>query len=158
VVEKIPHPTIKEDAPLRALVFDAVFDEHRGVVIFAKLFDGSVRKQDKIEFIQNRTKIDVSEVGFFSPFLVAKEELTAGEIGYIVTGIKDIRKTRVGDTITIQNTKGQMQNLSVVPLPGYAMPKPMVFFGVYPQSSNEYVHLREGNFKTFFKRRINDGC
>jgi GTP-binding protein LepA len=153
VVEKIPPPEIRENAPLRALVFDAVFDEHRGVVIFAKLFDGSVKKQDKIEFIQNRTKIDVSEVGFFSPFLVAKEELTAGEIGYIVTGIKDIRKTRVGDTITVQNTKGQFQNSEVVPLPGYAMPKPMVFFGVYPKSSNEYVHLREA----ISKLSLNDG-
>jgi GTP-binding protein LepA len=153
VIEKIPPPTVHEDAPLRGLVFDAVFDEHRGVVIFTKLFDGSVKKQDKIEFIQNRTKIDVSEVGFFSPFLVAKDELTAGEIGYIVTGIKDIRKTRVGDTITIQNTKGQTQNSNVVPLPGYAMPKPMVFFGVYPKSSNEYVHLREA----ISKLSLNDG-
>lgn len=153
VVEKIPPPTINENAPLKALVFDAVFDEHRGVVIFTKLFDGSVKKQDKIEFIQSRTKIDVSEVGFFSPFLVAKEELLAGEIGYIVTGIKDIRKTGVGDTITIQNLKGQMQNTEVVPLPGYAMPKPMVFFGVYPKTSNEYVHLREA----ISKLSLNDG-
>jgi GTP-binding protein LepA len=153
VVEKIPPPTIHENAPLRALVFDAVFDEHRGVVIFVKLFDGSVKKQDKIEFIQNKTKIDVSEVGFFSPFLIAKEELTAGEIGYIVTGIKDIRKTRVGDTITVQNLKGNVQNTNVLPLPGYAMPKPMVFFGVYPKSSNEYVHLREA----ISKLSLNDG-
>lgn len=158
VIEKIPAPTINENAPLRALVFDAVFDEHRGVVIFTKLFDGSVKKQDKIEFIQNKTKIDVSEVGFFSPFLVAKEELTAGEIGYIVTGIKDIRKTRVGDTITIQNLKGihstsSGQNSEVQPLPGYEMPKPMVFFGVYPKTSNEYVHLREA----ISKLSLNDG-
>lgn len=153
VIEKIPPPTINENAPLRALVFDAVFDEHRGVVIFTKLFDGRVKKQDKIEFIQSRTKIDVSEVGFFSPFLVAKQELLAGEIGYIVTGIKDIRKTRVGDTITIQNLKGQMQNSEVIPLPGYAMPKPMVFFGVYPKTSNEYVHLREA----ISKLSLNDG-
>ncbi len=158
VIEKIPAPTINENAPLRALVFDAVFDEHRGVVIFTKLFDGSVKKQDKIEFIQNKTKIDVSEVGFFSPFLVAKEELTAGEIGYIVTGIKDIRKTRVGDTITIQNSKGihstsSGQNSEVQPLPGYEMPKPMVFFGVYPKTSNEYVHLREA----ISKLSLNDG-
>ena len=102
---------------LRGLVFDAVFDEHRGVVIFTKLFDGSVKKQDKIEFIQNKTKIDVSEVGFFSPFLVAKEKLAAGEIGYIVTGIKDIRKTRVGDTITTQNLKGKIQKSNVQPCP-----------------------------------------
>jgi GTP-binding protein LepA len=128
VVKKIPAPKVVENAPLRGLVFDAVFDEHRGVVIFTKLFDGSAKKQDKLEFIQNKTKVDVSEVGFFSPFLVAKEELSAGEIGYIVTGLKDIRKTRVGDTITIQNIKGSVQNTTVQPLPGYQMPKPMVFF------------------------------
>jgi GTP-binding protein LepA len=153
VVKKIPAPKVSENAPLRGLVFDAVFDEHRGVVIFTKLFDGSVKKQDKLEFIQNKTKVDVSEVGFFSPFLVAKEELTAGEIGYIVTGLKDIRRTRVGDTITIQNLKGKMQNSNVQPLPGYATPKPMVFFGVYPQTSNEYVHLREA----LNKLSLNDG-
>src|ERR1035437_9104449 len=148
VVKKIPAPTVSENAPLRGLVFDAVFDEHRGVVIFTKLFDGSVKKGDKLEFIQNKTKVDVSEVGFFSPFLVAKEELTAGEIGYIVTGLKDIRKTRVGDTIT---TQGLLQQ--VEPLPGYEMPKPIVFFGVYPQTSNDYVHLREA----LNKLSLNDG-
>jgi GTP-binding protein LepA len=146
VVRKIPAPKVNENAPLRGLVFDAAFDEHRGVVIFTKLFDGSVRKQDKLEFIQNKTKVDVSEVGFFSPFLAAKEELSAGEIGYIVTGLKDIRKTRVGDTITTQNSSAQ-------PLPGYATPKPMVFFGVYPQTSSEYVHLREA----LNKLSLNDG-
>jgi GTP-binding protein LepA len=153
VVNRIPAPVVNEDAPLRGLVFDAAFDEHRGVVIFTKLFDGSVKKQDKIEFIQNKTKIDVSEVGFFSPFLVAKDKLTAGEIGYIVTGIKDIRQTRVGDTITVQNVKGNIQNTNVIPLPGYAMPKPMVFFGVYPKSSNEYIPLREA----ISKLSLNDG-
>jgi GTP-binding protein LepA len=153
VVKKIPSPTVNENAPLRGLVFDAVFDEHRGVVIFTKLFDGNVKKQDKLEFIQNKTKVDVSEVGFFSPFLVAKEELMAGEIGYIVTGLKDIRKTRVGDTITTENIKGGVQNSNVQPLPGYAMPKSMVFFGVYPQTSGEYVHLREA----LNKLSLNDG-
>jgi GTP-binding protein LepA len=151
VVEKLPAPKVDRNATLQGLVFDAAFDEHRGVIIFTKLFAGSVKKSDKIEFIQNKTKIDVSEVGFFSPFLVAKEELNAGEIGYIVTGIKDIRKTRVGDTITISNSQFSISN--VVPLPGYELPKPMVFFGVYPKSSNEYVHLREA----ITKLSLNDG-
>ena len=146
VVEKIPAPTGNVDTPLRGLVFDAAFDEHRGVVIFVRLFDGKVKKQDKLQFIQTKTKVDVSEVGFFSPFLTAKEQLAAGEIGYIVTGLKDIRQTRVGDTITLQN-------ITVEPLPGYALPKPMVFFGVYPQSSNDYIHLREA----LTKLSLNDG-
>jgi GTP-binding protein LepA len=158
VVKKIPAPKVTENAPLRGLVFDAVFDQHRGVVIFTKLFDGSVKKGDKLEFIQNKTKVDVSEVGFFSPFLVAKEELLAGEIGYIVTGLKDIRKTRVGDTVTNQKSKiihstSSGQKSDVQPLPGYQIPKPMVFFGVYPQTSNEYVHLRE----SLTKLSLNDG-
>ena len=152
VIKIIPHPKVNEEAPLKALVFDAAFDEHRGVIIFTKVFDGSTKKQDKIEFIQNKTKIDVSEVGFFSPFLVSKEELTAGEIGYIVTGIKDIRLTRVGDTITTISTKNN-QSL-VVPLPGYSLPKPMVFFGVYPKAASEYVHLREA----LNKLALNDGA
>jgi len=158
VIKEIPAPKVDVNASLRGLVFDAVFDQHRGVVIFTKLFDGSVKKQDKLEFIQNKTKVDVSEVGFFSPFLVPKEELMAGEIGYIVTGLKDIRKTRVGDTITAQNLKGihstsSGQNSNVQPLPGYKIPKPMVFFGVYPQTSNEYIHLREA----LNKLSLNDG-
>ena len=151
VVRKIPAPEFNVDSPLRGLVFDAVFDQRVAVrrLLFALgdgLFDGSVKKQDKLEFIQNKTKVDVTEVGFFSPFLVAQEELSAGEIGYIVTGLKDIRKTRVGDTITTQGLKVQ-------PLPGYQMPKPMVFFGVYPQTSNEYIHLREA----LNKLSLNDG-
>ena len=152
VVTNLPFPKVDESNPLRALVFDAVFDEHRGVIIFTKLMDGSVKKGDKIEFIQSKTKVDVSEVGFFSPFLVANEGLTAGEIGYIVTGVKDIRQTRVGDTITqIANLKSQSSN--VLPLPGYATPKPMVFFGVYPKNSSEYVNLREA----LNKLSLNDG-
>ena len=152
VIKKIPHPNVDEDAPLKGLVFDAALDEHRGVIIFTKIFNGKVKKQDKIEFIQNKTKVDVSEVGFFSPFLIAKEELNPGEIGYIVTGIKDIRLTRVGDTITIMSSKNN--ETTVIPLPGYEMPKPMVFFGVYPKTSNEYVHLREA----LNKLALNDGA
>ena len=151
VIEKIPSPPKSESKVLRALVFDAVFDEHRGVIIFVKLVDGSIKRHEKIEFIQSKTKVDVTEVGFFSPFLKAKEELFAGEIGYIVTGIKDIRKTRVGDTVTILSSK--TQSVDVKPLAGYKMPKPMVFFGVYPKSTDEYVHLREA----INKLSLNDG-
>jgi GTP-binding protein LepA len=147
VIEKIPAPQTDENNQLKGLIFDAVFDEHRGVVIFTKIFDGSVKKQDKLELIQSKIKVDVSEVGFFSPFLTPKDELSAGEIGYIVTGLKDIRQARVGDTITTQNS-------SVQSLPGYKLPKPMVFFGVYPQTSNEYIRLREA----LTKLSLNDGA
>ncbi|MBI3984375.1 MAG: elongation factor 4 [Candidatus Levybacteria bacterium] len=146
VVEKIPPPKVSENDPFRALVFDAIFDEHRGVIIFIKVVGGRVKKHDQIEFIQSKTKVLVSEVGFFSPSLIGKEELSEGEIGYVVTGIKDIRLTRVGDTLRFLGS-------NVSPLTGYDMPKPMVFFGVYPKSSNEYVHLREA----LNKLALNDG-
>lgn len=141
LVEKLPSPKGLSDSPLRALVFDAEYDEHRGVVAFIKVVDGKIKKRDKIEFLQNKVKVDASEVGFFSPFLSPKEDLTTGEIGYIVTGIKDIRQSRVGDTITILNS--QSSTFNIKPLPGYETPKPMVFFGVYPKSTNELVRLKE---------------
>lgn len=141
LVEKLPSPKGLSDSPLRALVFDAEYDEHRGVIAFIKVVDGKIKKRDKIEFLQNKVKVDASEVGFFSPFLSPKEDLTTGEIGYIVTGIKDIRQSRVGDTITILNS--QSSTFNIKPLPGYETPKPMVFFGVYPKSTNELVRLKE---------------
>jgi len=141
LIEKLPSPKGLMDSPLRALVFDAEYDEHRGVVAFIKVVDGKIKKRDKIEFLQNKVKVDASEVGFFSPFLSPKEDLTTGEIGYIVTGIKDIRQSRVGDTITILNS--QSSTFNIKPLPGYETPKPMVFFGVYPKSTNELVRLKE---------------
>ncbi len=142
IVEKLPPPKGSMDLPLRALVFDAEYDEHRGVVAFIKVVDGKIKKRDKLEFLQNKVKVDASEVGFFSPFLSPKEDLTTGEIGYIVTGIKDIRQSRVGDTITqISSLKSQISNIQA--LPGYETPKPMVFFGVYPKSTNELVRLKE---------------
>lgn len=142
IVEKLPAPKGLLDAPLRALVFDAEYDEHRGVVAFVRIVDGKINKGESIEFMQNKVKLIASEVGSFSPFLLPKESLTTGEIGYIVTGIKDIRKVRVGDTITqISNFKSQIS--SIQPLPGYETPKPMVFFGVYPKSTNDLVHLKE---------------
>jgi len=143
LVEKLPSPKGLVDSPLRALVFDAEYDEHRGVVAFIKVVDGKIKKRDKIEFLQNKVKVDASEVGFFSPFLSPKEDLTTGEIGYIVTGIKDIRQSRVGDTLTVQKSKVKSQNLDIQALSGYETPKPMVFFGVYPKSTNELVRLKE---------------
>ena len=143
IVEKLPSPKGNPDSPLRALIFDAEYDEHRGVVAFIRVVDGKLERHEKIEFLQSGVKVDASEVGFFSPFLSPKQTLETGEIGYIITGIKDIRQSRVGDTITeISNFKSQTSNIQ--PLPGYETPKPMVFFGVYPKSTNELVRLKEG--------------
>lgn len=137
IVEKIPSPKGLSTLPLRALVFDAFYDQHRGVIAFVRVVDGKVKKSDKIKFFQGDIKTEVSEVGFFSPFLAPSEELTTGEIGYIVTGIKDIRQCKIGDTIV------NSESLNVEPLSGYKQPKSMVFFGVYPKNTDELPHLKE---------------
>ncbi len=141
VIHRIPPPVGDPQAPLRTLVFDAAFDEHRGVVAYVRIIDGSVKVQDDIEFFQNSVRAHITETGHFSPDLVKQELLTTGEIGYIITGIKDIRKVRVGDTITIPNIKSQHPDFQ--PLPGYQIPKPMVFFGIYPKDTGEFSHLRD---------------
>lgn len=136
IIEKFPSPNGNEAAPLRALIFDAVYDEYRGVIAYVRIMDGKVKKGDQIQFYQNDVKTDVTEVGMFSPFLKETDSLETGEIGYIVGGIKDIRQCRVGDTIIMQGTHVQ-------PLPGYTTPQPMVFFGVYPKDASDFAHLRD---------------
>lgn len=136
IIEKIPSPGGNQNSGFRALVFDAVYDEYRGVVAFIRVVDGKVKNQDKISFFQSNSKTIATEVGYFSPFLKKSDVLETGEIGYLVTGIKDIRKTNVGDTIVIE--------AGTEPLSGYQNPKPMVFFGVYPKNTNDFIHLKEG--------------
>jgi GTP-binding protein LepA len=149
IVAKVPPPRGNPDAPLRALIFDAVYDEFRGVVAYCRVIDGSVKKSDKIQFFQSGVKTEVTEVGMFSPFLKETESLNTGEIGYILGGIKNIRECRVGDTITNgkwQRTNGKVvtENGSIVePLPGYKTPQPMVFFGMYPKDASDFAHLRD---------------
>ncbi len=136
VVEKVPPPAGDTEAPLRALIFDAVYDEYRGVIAYVRVMDGKVKKGDKIQFFQNGAQTDVTEVGMFTPFLKETETLETGEIGYIVGGIKDIRECRVGDTIVPQGSH-------VEPLPGYTTPLPMVFFGMYPTNAADFANLRD---------------
>src|SRR5581483_3449161 len=133
IVLKIPPPSSLESS-FRALIFDAVYDDHRGVISFVRVFDGEVKKHDRIEFFRSDAKSIVSDVGIFSPDLISKQNLSAGEIGYVVTGIKDIRKARVGDTIKLQNSNSKE-------LPGYKTPIPMVFFGVYPKNTSDFGKL-----------------
>lgn len=135
IVQKIPAPqsSISDN---RSLIFDAVYDDHRGVVAFVRVFDGEIKKGDKVHFLQSKVSSTVSDVGYFSPSLVSSVKLSTGEIGYIVTGVKDIRSARVGDTISNSSNSS--------PLPGYKTPQPMVFFGVYPKEQNHLVKLREG--------------
>ena len=136
IVEKIPPPKGNEDAPLRALIFDAVYDEYRGVIAYVRIIDGKLKKGDTVQFYQNKLKTQVVEAGIFTPFLKEAESLETGEIGYLAGGIKDIRESRVGDTIIAEGS-------SVEPLPGYVTPKPMVFFGMYPKTSDDYPELKE---------------
>lgn len=136
LVEKIPPPQGNPDKPLRALIFDAVYDEYRGVVSYVRVIDGKLRKNDQVEFFQSKVKTNVNDTGFFSPFLSPLDEMGTGEIGYVITGIKNIREARVGDTIM---HVGEL----VEPLSGYTTPKPMVFFGMYPKSADDFRHLRD---------------
>ncbi len=136
IIERIPPPKGSSTKPLRALIFDAVYDEYRGVIAYTKVIDGEMTVGQKIEFFQNHVKTEVTDVGYFTPFLKSSESLTAGEIGYITTGIKDIRESRVGDTI-------MEQNKIVSQLSGYTTPQSMVFFGVFPKSPDDFVRLRE---------------
>ncbi len=139
IIEKIPPPRGNVDAPLRALIFDAVYDEYRGVIAYVRIVDGQVKKGEQIIFYQNGLKTNLVEAGIFTPFLKNTESLATGEIGYLAGGIKDIRQCRVGDTIT----SAEMQSAGFMPLPGYKTPLPMVFFGMYPKSSDEYLELKE---------------
>lgn len=142
VIDAIPSPKGSAEQNLRALIFDAVYDEHRGVVAFVRLVDGSITTNEPIGLMQTNIKTNAIDVGYFTPSLVSSNNLSAGEIGYVVTGVKDIRLVRVGDTI-ISSRFTVHGSQSVQPLPGYKTPKPMVFFGVYPRSTDELVPLRQ---------------
>lgn len=137
VIEKIPAPRGFPDKIFRALIFDAVYDEHRGVVAFVRVLDGSLKTNTPVQMFQTGTKTNAIDVGYFTPSLVSSSNINTGEIGYIVTGIKDIRLSRVGDTIFAQTKE------TIEPFPGYNTPQPMVFFGVYPKSTDELVALKE---------------
>lgn len=136
IIEKIPSPQGSEENSFRALIFDAVFDEHRGVILYIKVFDGLLDKHQKIKLYQNEAESIVNDLGYFSPSLVSQKSLGLGEIGYIVTGIKDIRQARVGDTVFIKDKE-------ITSLPGYLSPKPMIFFGIYPKNSADLIKLRQ---------------
>jgi len=137
IIDRIPPPQGSDSSPLRALIFDALYDEHRGVIVYVRIVDGKLPKSGKITFLQSKKTTNAGEIGCFTPLMTPRSELIAGEIGYIVTGIKDIHETQVGDTICLESA-------GVIALPGYKKPQPMVFFGVYPKTTDELVNLKEG--------------
>lgn len=146
IVEQIPPPSGDENAPLRALIFDSYYDNYKGVIAFVRIKEGTVKPGDKIKMMATGKEYEVTDVGFFRPVLVSADELKAGDVGYIAAGIKNVRDTRVGDTITNADRPASE------PLPGYRKINPMVFSGVYPADGAEYEDLRDA----LEKLQIND--
>ena len=137
IVQKVPAPSGKIEAPLKALIFDSAYDSFRGVVLNIRVMDGTVKAGDKIKLMSNGKVFEVAEVGVFSPHAVKRDFLMAGDVGYLTASIKTIQDTRVGDTVTSAN------NSTAEPLPGYRKLNPMVFAGLYPVDSSDYNDLRE---------------
>lgn len=148
VVHYVPAPTGELDAPLKALIFDSVYDSYRGVVLNVRVMDGVVRPGDKIQMMSNGKTFDVTEVGVFSPKAIAREYLMVGDVGYITASIKTVQDTRVGDTVTLANNPAQEA------LPGYRKMNPMVYCGLYPIDTSRYNDLREA----LEKLQLNDAA
>jgi GTP-binding protein LepA len=146
VVERVPPPAGNERDPFQALIFDSHFDTYRGVVINVRVFSGTVGNEDRIILMSSDARYRVEEVGIFRPELTRRDRLNPGEVGYIIAGIKDISKTRVGDTITLES------NPASEPLSGYKEVKPMVYASVYPVASDEYEELS----RAMEKLKLND--
>ena len=137
IVKKIPFPEGDDKAPLKALIFDSSYDKYRGVIIYVRIFEGNVKKGTNIRLFSGGEDFEVDEVGIFSPKMILCEDLSAGDVGYIIAGIKDIRAVRVGDTIT------EKENPCKTPLPGYQKAHPVVFAGIYPVNSDDYEYMRD---------------
>jgi GTP-binding protein LepA len=149
IVQKIPAPDGDPDEPLKALIFDSLYDSYRGVIVFCRLMDGRMRRGTKVRMMATGAEFEVVEVGYFSPGrFIPCEELSAGEVGYMTASIKEIRDTRVGDTIT-----EAMRPCSEA-LPGYKEPQPMVYCGFYPADSAKYPDLRDA----LEKLQLNDAA
>ncbi|MGZ4398380.1 MAG: translation elongation factor 4 [Gaiellaceae bacterium] len=148
IVERIPAPEGDSSAPARALVFDSSYDQYRGVVAFVRVVDGSFRRREGLRAMALGTAFEAEELGFFSPHMTPVESLSAGEVGYVVTGLKEVASLRVGDTLT-SDVRPASQ-----PLPGYKDVKPMVFAGLFPTDSDDYPELRDA----LEKLRLNDAA
>lgn len=146
VIKKVPPPADKIEQPLKALIFDSWFDAYQGVIVLVRLFEGRIKKGSNIKFMATGKTFDVLEVGVFIPTRKSVEKLEAGEVGYIIAGIRNVVDTRVGDTIT--DTKKPASE----PCPGYKEIKPMVFCGIYPVETNQYEILKDA----LDKLKLND--
>jgi GTP-binding protein LepA len=137
LVAQVPPPEGDLDAPARALIFDSEFDQYRGVIAYVRVVDGTLRKDAPIVAMQAGTHADIDEIGFFGPEMTPVDALHAGEVGYVITGIKDVSQLRVGDTLTTRASAASE------PLPGYREIKPMVFCGLFPVETNQFPDLRD---------------
>jgi GTP-binding protein LepA len=148
VVDHVSPPEGDPQAPPRALIFDSSYDQYRGVVAFVRMVDGSFHTRDKVRAMAQGTRFEVEELGFFSPGRRPAKHLSAGEVGYVITGLKDVSQLRVGDTVTLA------QHGAAAPLPGYKDVKPMVFAGLFPTDSDQYPELRDA----LEKLKLNDAA
>jgi GTP-binding protein LepA len=146
VVGQVPPPAGDLEAPARALIFDSVYDTYRGVITYVRVVDGRLSRRERTLMVSTKAVHETLEIGVISPDPVPSEGLAAGEVGYLITGVKDVRQARVGDTLTNASDPAKE------PLPGYADPKPMVFSGLYPVDGDDYPELRDA----LDKLRLND--
>jgi GTP-binding protein LepA len=146
IVERIPGPSGRVEAPPRALVFDSIYDQYRGVVAFVRVVDGSFAPRERLRTMATGTAFEVEELGVFAPERQPSNELAAGEVGYVITGLKDVSRLHVGDTLTA------VAEPAAEPVPGYQDVKPMVFAGLFPSDSDEYPQLRDA----LSKLKLND--
>jgi GTP-binding protein LepA len=148
IVDRIRPPAGDPAAPARALIFDSSYDQYRGVIAFVRVVDGAFAPRDRVVAMAQGTRMEVEELGVFSPTMTAAGDLSAGDVGYIVTGLKDVSQLRVGDTLT------RAASPAATPLPGYQDVKPMVFSGLFPTDSDQYPDLRDA----LEKLKLNDGA
>jgi len=137
LIARVPPPEGDPDAPPRALIFDSEFDQYRGVIAYVRVVDGRFEKGEAIRAMATGTRADIDDIGFFTPQMTPVERLGPGEVGYVITGVKDVTKLRVGDTLTTE------ANPATEPLPGYREVKPMVFCGLFPIDSDRFPELRD---------------
>jgi GTP-binding protein LepA len=148
LIKRVPPPSGDPDAPARALIFDSEFDQYRGVIAYIRVVDGVFRKGEPIRAMAAGTEADIDDIGVFSPRMMGTDELAAGEVGYLITGLKDVTLLRVGDTLTTRAKPGGSAGRAHhgearEPLPGYREVKPMVFCGLFPIDSDRYPDLRD---------------
>ena len=148
IVTKVPPPTGDPNAPLQALIFDSLFDPYRGAIAYIRLVNGTIKTGERIKFFKVNKEFDAEEIGVLGLKRIKTDELTAGDVGYLIAGVKDVHDTKVGDTVT------HAKNGATEPLPGYKEVKPMVYSGLYPTSSDDFEDLRDA----LEKFRLNDSA